>query len=291
MNSKRIFTNPLLANQYMHNYYHQYKPCAHLDTFVECIWIWKSDAVDHSFPQRLIPGGRMELMFNLADPMQWLVGDRREQGINQAALLMGQRDKIFYVQPKRNAEMAGIRFKPGGLGAFAKSFAREFLNLVVPAEFVFGNKVNDLLPLLIETKNDLAKVKVLEQFLISSFRAESSHWKFVSAAVENIRKNPSQQSIARICEEQNTYYKKLERSFLECVGYTPKSYYRIVRFNRALRLIYNGGKSLTEVGLDCDYFDQSHFIKDFQLFTGTSPSQFERESNYVVEFLVRDQAV
>ncbi|PWT99188.1 MAG: hypothetical protein C5B52_11020 [Bacteroidetes bacterium] len=275
----------------MFNSYHQYKPGLELQDYVECIWIWKSDRDVFSLPQRLIPGGRMELMFNLADPMHWMVGNDCAQKFNQSAILMGQRDKIFYVQQKGRAEIAGIRFKPGGLSAFSKSYAKEFLNLVLPAEFVFGKGINDCLAQIAESDSDVYRVLTLEKFLVSLFKSESKHWKFINPAVEYIRNTPGQISIAALCEDQNTYYKKLERSFLECVGYTPKSYNRIVRFNQALRLLYKGKKSLTEIGYDCDYFDQSHFIKDFHLFTGTSPSQFVKESNYVAEFLVKNQPV
>lgn len=83
----------------------------------------------------------------------------------------------------------------------------------------------------------------------------------------------------------------MERAFLKYVGYTPKHYYRIVRFNKALRQMHESKKSLTSICYDCDYYDQSHFIKDFRQFTGTTPKHFQTENNTIAGFLINHQTV
>jgi len=39
-------------------------------------------------------------------------------------------------------------------------------------------------------------------------------------------------------------------------------------------------KSLTALAYDFGYFDQSHFIKDFKLFTGKTPSGFFKSARF-----------
>ena len=69
--------------------------------------------------------------------------------------------------------------------------------------------------------------------------------------------------------------KTFERKFIEQVGASPKIFSRIVRFNKAITLkMKEYKKSWTSIALDCGYFDQMHFIKDFKLFTGDTPAAF-----------------
>jgi len=53
----------------------------------------------------------------------------------------------------------------------------------------------------------------------------------------------------------------------------------------------NSPRSLTEICYDCNYFDQSHFIKDFHQFAGTAPASFKKEDNRVASFLIKHQPV
>jgi len=54
---------------------------------------------------------------------------------------------------------------------------------------------------------------------------------------------------------------------------------KISRFQKSLYLLANNNDSLTSIAHHCGYFDQSHFIKDFKEFTGTTPSEFHLESS------------
>lgn len=42
---------------------------------------------------------------------------------------------------------------------------------------------------------------------------------------------------------------------------------------------------LTTVAYEHEYYDQSHFIKEFSAFTGCSPSQFLHEDTFVKQIL------
>lgn len=82
--------------------------------------------------------------------------------------------------------------------------------------------------------------------------------------------------INKICREEGFSKSTLERQFMELVGIGPKQYQRIVRFNNALRYIGQQKEFChwTEVVYRFGYYDQAHFIKDFKLFYGKTPSAF-----------------
>ncbi len=65
------------------------------------------------------------------------------------------------------------------------------------------------------------------------------------------------------------------RKFKEIVGVTPKYYCKVIQLNSVFEIINSGSlEKLHSLALDCGYYDQAHFINDFNRFVGKSPSHF-----------------
>lgn len=271
--------------------YKQYSPSPALAEFIECYWVMQSPAGFMQGPDRLIPGGRVELMFNFSSPMQLMMDEKLNGGYTApGAMVMGQRNKIFYAQSISGTDTMGVRFKPGGIAAFTGMPISNLLNTAVPAEEVFGDAINTWAEqLYVQDTND-KKIALLDALLQAAIKNIPAEKKVMQYAVNALRGNNDASSIKTICDETGWYYKKLERLFLKTTGYTPKYYGKITRFNKALRLM-QGNASLTSVCYECNYFDQSHFIKDFHTFAGTSPKQFKKEDNKIASVLIQYQAV
>ena len=72
----------------------------------------------------------------------------------------------------------------------------------------------------------------------------------------------------------------LTRQFQRAVGLSPKEFGRVSRFLHALQLLNAGNsRSLTDVALDCGFFDQAHFNHEFREFAGMSPGELRRFPN------------
>ena len=63
------------------------------------------------------------------------------------------------------------------------------------------------------------------------------------------------------------------RAFRSHTGLTPREYRILLRVNRAKSLIRERC-SLTDVAMECGFYDQSHFIHTFTRFLGVSPSRY-----------------
>jgi AraC-like DNA-binding protein len=79
------------------------------------------------------------------------------------------------------------------------------------------------------------------------------------------------------------------------LGLSPKSYARILRFQRAVGLLdgVRNGRTLADVAMECGYYDQSHFTRDCVALAGCSPSALMAESAGApgVRFLQDDETV
>ncbi|HEY4110993.1 helix-turn-helix transcriptional regulator [Puia sp.] len=262
--------------------YRQYRPSALMAAHVECYWTWQGDCPAGRV-ERLIPGGRVELIFNLGDEVQWLMDGLVLRGTH----IMGQRDRLFFCRPQGKVRLFGVRFRPGCFGAFAPTPLHLLLNRLLPAAELLGPGVEEMYQQLWATGSDECRVRLVEEGFCPMLAGTPSS--VVQAALDTMRRVEGI-SVEAMCEQVGWGYKRMERAFLKEVGYTPKGYSRLVRFNKAIRRM-DGTTTLTSVGHACGYYDQAHFIKDFSRFAGMTPGQFRPEENPVAELLIRNQAV
>ncbi|MFK0259257.1 helix-turn-helix domain-containing protein [Streptomyces sp. NPDC090445] len=68
-------------------------------------------------------------------------------------------------------------------------------------------------------------------------------------------------------------HRRLQVLFREHIGLPPQSVSRILRFQRALTLPSDAGRSLADRAALCGYFDQAHMNRDFRALAGLTPAQ------------------
>ena len=82
--------------------------------------------------------------------------------------------------------------------------------------------------------------------------------------------------IGELAAQLHTSQSPLEKRFRKVVGATPKKFATVVRLHAVLNSITDT-RSLIEICYEHNFFDQSHFIKDFQQFTGESPETYRNK--------------
>jgi len=100
----------------------------------------------------------------------------------------------------------------------------------------------------------------------------------IARAVQSVRVAGGQKRMDALADETNLSTRQLQRVFLEHVGLSPKTYSRLVRFDRAVRGIAARGTSpWSQFALALGYSDQAHLIHEFKEFAGVTPAQCESE--------------
>jgi methylphosphotriester-DNA--protein-cysteine methyltransferase len=92
-------------------------------------------------------------------------------------------------------------------------------------------------------------------------------------AVQKIKRANGDLRIKDLVTSLSISQDAFEKRFNRAIGASPKQFAKIVRFRNLIKT-YPQAKNLTDVALRAGYFDQSHFIKDFTAFTGTTPKDF-----------------
>ncbi len=158
--------------------------------------------------------------------------------------------------------------RPGVLHHLIKSASSELINQSFEIE-----EINPTLPsswvtdALSATTSDIKKITFLETYLRNLFKTlpRVSYTGKVQEIIFRIKNDKGKTDLYELRKQMNVSERHFRRIFSESIGLSPKTYTRLIRNEYALKALYQlNEKHLTEVALSLDYFDQSHFIKDFK---------------------------
>lgn len=164
-------------------------------------------------------------------------------------------------------------FNPGCASSFISKPIHSFSGTFLPLDYFFDSqKIESLNQRLAQQSSHLKTLQVLEHFLISE-KTSRFMPPLIKDSILRINDKKGLVSIKDLSNEIHVSRDSFEKHFRANVGVTPKQYCKIVRF-RSLFEEAQVEQSLTELGLNVGYYDQSHFIRDFKSFTGILPSDF-----------------
>ncbi|GAA4997694.1 hypothetical protein GCM10023335_08520 [Streptomyces siamensis] len=79
--------------------------------------------------------------------------------------------------------------------------------------------------------------------------------------------------VPRLADEVGWSVRQLENRFREQIGLGPKAAARVLRLQRARRLLA-AGRSQAETAAACGFYDQAHLSGEFRTMTGCTPGEF-----------------
>jgi AraC-like DNA-binding protein len=189
------------------------------------------------------------------------------------AIVCGPRSEVFSIDMTIPTAILGVHFKPGGAFPFFPLPVHELFNAHISLEALWGSEAGILRERLLAAPTVDAKFRVMEKALLNRARRPLDVHPAVAYAMQEFENGS--RSITDIAEQIGYSPQWFRRIFQEEVGLAPKVYYRIRRFQQVLNLVTPGQPvDWAEIALACGYFDQAHFINDFQSFTGFSPTAY-----------------
>jgi AraC-like DNA-binding protein len=230
-----------------------------LNEFIELLWL--CDMPPQPWTQeRLLPGGSVELVVDVAP----------ESG---TGVLSGPHTHFFMLDTSRHQSLAGVHFKPGGAFAFMAPPLHECRNAIVPLDALWGGVAREFRDRLGEAGTDQERFRIIEGVLLAQARNGLQRHPAVRYALREFMRVPCAQSVARVANSVGLSQRRFVECFTREVGLTPKVFCRLRRFQAAIRQVHRTGRTdWSGLALDCGYFDQAHFIHDFQAFSGLTPS-------------------
>jgi AraC-like DNA-binding protein len=163
-----------------------------------------------------------------------------------------------------------VRFTPGGAASLGAP-GTELSDRSVPLEALLpAARVAEVQQRLGEAQSSLERVSVVEDFL-AQLPEVRAPW--LTRALELLTAEGSEARVAEVARALGLCERQFERRFAASVGVSPKRFATLSRFERALSQVHST-RSWTMAALSAGYCDQSHFIREFRRYTGTTPRKF-----------------
>lgn len=119
---------------------------------------------------------------------------------------------------------------------------------------------------------------------LSKNRLPAIAW--LDASVVEINKQNGNISVQKLSENVGLSSGYFRKKFKQVIGVPPKYFCKVVQLNAIFEAINTGTEKLHQIALDCGYYDQAHFINDFNRFIGQSPENFLKgKHGYVKSYL------
>lgn len=136
--------------------------------------------------------------------------------------------------------------------------------------------INKHLALLKQRPEPLERVTLISGFLLELFKAKKQQLDYiVQQALLRIIETSGQLPINELRKQFRISERAFERRFQAQVGLSPKQFSRIIQFQNSLNALQEKEfATLSDLVYQNGFADQSHFIRVFKAFTGTTPSGF-----------------
>lgn len=260
--------------------YQIYQPHPDLASLVKCYWTLEVPAAVEAQRQRIIPDGCLEMAFILGDDIKRYTSDN-EFVIQPRSMVLGQITEAFFIEPTGYVNCFAIRFYPYGLANFLSTPIKELANKETPLIGLFGEETAKALEQKISAAANVeSRITIIENFLFMKLNEQISIDNIVMATIDTMFSTRGNISIKDMLKDDKSKRRQLERKFTAQVGISPKQLCKVIRLQAVLKMMLNqGSESLSQIAYDSDYYDQSHFIKDFKAFTGMTPKEFFKFDN------------
>lgn len=267
--------------------YEKYQPCDKLKHFVECYFTWYSvTGPAKGLVIESPPNGFCSMIFNFGDP--YLVQSKNNLQVPVSKqFISGQNIYSYKLIFEGNIGIIGIVFKPAALNTIFGLPMFEYVERRVDLYEIFHNEtINRIIGQLQMEPDKKEKVRLLESFLLHQYQLNEPDPDFIDQAANFIVEHNGLLQVNDLLKDSFMSRRTFERRFFQKVGLSPKYYARIRRISYLCNLIAGKKKvDWAKLFYECEYYDQAHFIKDFEEFTGRSPSEYLKENTELANFL------
>ncbi|MCF2444908.1 helix-turn-helix domain-containing protein [Dyadobacter sp. CY345] len=229
---------------------------------------------------RLFSDGNTGMVFNFGNPLMHLKNDDRITELLPMTFVYGQLDTYQNIVSTGNIKLLIVVFHPFGISTLLKIPAVELKNRILDLETFYSSETKNLAEQIFNPLNMFFKIQLVENFLINNLSKNNRDSQLPFQAISLIHQHHGNLSVAQLTDTLQVSERKLQRTFEEHIGLSPKRYSGVIRVQHFLKLLRkNSGISKTGLAYDAGFFDQAHLIREMRKISGITPSQYLDQPN------------
>ncbi len=257
-----------------------------LSQFVENMWLVQGFVADYT-REKILPDGAIELIIDLDSRPKTIFEDETSENFRTVTKgwISGERTRYIIIAADTNQSMVGIRFRPGGAYPFFRFPISELSESVTELDLIWGKLVDEIREQLMCISPE-ERLPHLESFLLCQARRSLEANRLITFAVHQLQHSPQFLAIRDLATTIGITQKHLISQFEKVVGLRPKSFARVCKFQKVVNLIEEQKEvEWATVAADCGYYDQAHFIHEFQTFSGLNPTAYLKQRGDYVNYI------
>lgn len=260
--------------------YQTFKPLnPKLSPFIEYYNSFKGDLINQKKFISL-PEGKIGMVFLLSGCSKGY--NHTSKTYKNVSHISGLIQEATMYQLSANIETFSIVFKPGAIYNFIpKHPIDQLAKNSVDLSNIFGDLIQQIEDRLHESNNHLTRIAIVEKFLVDHLQKQDER---ITTAIKIVERNSSRISVSQLSEKLNLGERQLRNIFKNKIGLSPKQFIKLYRFKNAMKnrefFMNNNAQFATHLG----YYDESHFIHEFKLFSGMTPCKYFKNKNFISDF-------
>jgi AraC-like DNA-binding protein len=234
-----------------------------------CLWTQSIIGAGESYAHRVLPDGCIDLVFINDEP----------------PLVVGPYVECFIANLPPGATIVGARFRPGRAAGLLGHPASAFLNQSVPLDAVWNRAACAEISSPAAETTDAGRLAALETALTSRMLRAKPLDPAVTTAVEWLASN-QESSVEKLSHSLGMSSRQLRRRFTAAVGYSPKIFQEVVRFQGLLHLADRSREEtrFAELAANAGYADQAHMTREVHRFSDTQPTKLLGSARCTLRF-------
>jgi AraC-like DNA-binding protein len=235
--------------------YREFLPQSALSEYLLCFWT-QTISPHVAFAQRVLPDCCVDILL-----------------VNDVPTVVGPWTVPFVASLPPGTIIVGARCHPGLAKSLLGVPASELLNCSLPLNDVWGDAKAARFARIADESSLSARISAMEAALLESVASASPTDKAILAAIRSISRRPHGR-VEQLSQWLGLSRRQIQRRFAAAVGYGPKLFQSLLRFQRLLHLAAEPGShaNLAELAADAEYADQAHMARELQRFSGNPPS-------------------
>lgn len=237
--------------------YRELPPPQSLLSQIVCFWTQEIDTTGGPYSHPILPDGCADIVW---------IGDMEPMVAGPASI------RILAELPAGTV-INGARFQPGLAADFLGLPANELLNQHVPLTDISNTTAKRLSEHICKHQSETSKLNAIAEALISQLKSIPHIDTAIRACIIWLVQHPVGR-IADLSLLTGLSNRQIRRKFRAAVGYSPKIFQRIIRFQRFLMLSRHsntGHPTLAKLSYKTGYADQAHMCREVKALAGETP--------------------
>lgn len=241
--------------------YREFRPPACLTEYLLCIWTQRIGPAT-AFHQLVLPDGCVDILL-----------------LNEVPVVVGPWTEPFVANLSPGTNILGARCHPGYASSLLGVPASELLNQIARLCDVWSAASTAEFARAAEQTTLPARMAAMEAALLARIASVIPVDNATRAAIQWIARHPHGR-VEQLCHWLGLSSRQTHRRFTTAVGYGPKLFQSVLRFQRLLNLASHAGvqRNLAHFAAAAEYADQAHMTREVQRFSCQPPSTLLRSS-------------